>query len=176
MGKKGKAKSKGLEDSVGLEKALTMSLDDLHATLQGDIDMSPADEDQIVQQLQAGAEALASELEEAADGDGPSTSTGQMSQEMIDRFNEVLDRQKELEAQLLAAQVITPSVQTEPTSTRIESKVSLKDVKLEKFWGNKDVDAHVINKENFLPLLEWLESACFQIQVSGLPVELHVRA
>ena len=54
MGKKGKAKGKGLTDSVGLEKALTMSLDDLHATLQGDIDMSPVDEDQIVQQLQAG--------------------------------------------------------------------------------------------------------------------------
>ena len=43
-----------------------------------------------------GAEALASDVEEAADGDGPSTSTGQMSQEMMDRFNEVLDRQKEL--------------------------------------------------------------------------------
>ena len=55
-------------------------------------------------------------------------------------------------------------------------KVALKDVKLEKFSGNTDPEAHVIAKEQFLPLLEWLRASAFQIEVSGLSDYLHVTA
>ena len=53
---------------------------------------------------------------------------------------------------------------------------SVKDVKCESFSGNSDPGAQVITKEQFSPLLQWLESASFQIQISGLAPEMHVRA
>lgn len=56
------------------------------------------------------------------------------------------------------------------------AKVTIKDVKLEKFSGNTDAEAHVISRDSFLPLLEWLDGAAFQMSVAGLPEHLHVRA
>jgi uncharacterized protein YxjI len=54
-------------------------------------------------------------------------------------------------------------------------KVSLTDARLEPFTGNRDPEAHVIEKRSFLPLLEWLEASCIQLQLSGLDETLHVR-
>ena len=45
---------------------------------------------------------------------------------------------------------------------------------LEKFSGNRDDTAQVIAKDQFLPLLEWLQTCEFTLLTSRLPAELHV--
>jgi hypothetical protein len=49
---------------------------------------------------------------------------------------------------------------------RHNNRVAPRDVKLEPFSGNTDDSSHVIDKNHFLPLLEWLDSSIFTLRVS----------
>jgi hypothetical protein len=51
---------------------------------------------------------------------------------------------------------------------RHTNRVAPRDVKLEPFSGNTDDSAHVIDKNHFLPLLEWLDSSIFTLRASKL--------
>jgi hypothetical protein len=56
----------------------------------------------------------------------------------------------------------------------VQPKVSIRDVSLQSFSGSRDPVGHVIEKESFLALLEWLESCDFLLETSGLDPALHV--
>jgi hypothetical protein len=53
-------------------------------------------------------------------------------------------------------------------------RVTPKDVILESFYGSKDPESLVIDKEFFLPLLSWLRASVMQLHASKLPQSLWV--
>lgn len=54
--------------------------------------------------------------------------------------------------------------------------MAIHDVPLKPFSGDGDPQGHVIEKESFLPLLEWLETCDFQLETSAIDPALHLQA
>lgn len=78
---------------------------------------------------------------------------------------------EELRAKVATTEAATSS---NPRASVSGVRVSPKDVQLDKFSGNRDADAHVIAKDQFLPFLEWLQACEFTLATSRLPSEFHV--